>query len=144
MKKITFSIPWPLSPKDTREVLGFAFQVFLVMYVGLYVLESVNPGFVTLFVTLPHLLWVIIGIGILATVWPAIVPAAQTTTPRSLPGSALAWMILLGVITMLTVWYRAHSIGWPILIFSPLSGMLVFGLCFLVYFDRDESQPISS
>ncbi len=144
MKKITFSIPWPLSPKETREIITFAFQVFLVMYVGLYVLESINPGFVTLFIALPHLLWITVGIGILATIWPSIVPAARTKTRQPIRPQSLIWMVALAIMTMLAVWYRAHSIGWPILLFAPLSGLLVFGLCFLVYVDRDENQATST
>ena len=50
-EKITFSIAWPLSGLDVRELLSFAFQVSLVSFLGFYLVESLRGGFIANFST---------------------------------------------------------------------------------------------
>lgn len=143
MRKVTVSIPWPLSAATTRELLSFAFQVALVTYLGLYLLESLRPQFVTLFYSLDTFLWIAIVTGVLSSIWPAFVSEAQRL-PAKPSGKDYIWMGLLAVGTMAVVWYKTASIGWLVNVIAPLSGLIVLGLSLLVYFDRDDDPESSA
>jgi hypothetical protein len=141
MRHITFSIPWPLSAEDTRELLSFAFQVALVTYLGFYLLESLRPGFVTLYMNLDLFLWAAIITGVLSSIWPMIVPVVKKEATKP-TWKDFVWMILLALGTVAVVWYKTSSVGWLVKIIAPLSGLIVLGLSFLVYYDRGDETAI--
>lgn len=143
MKRVTLSFPWPFSAAATRELLSFVFQVSLVTYLGLYLIESLRPQFVTLFYSLDTFLWIAIVTGVLSSIWPAIVPEAKHRPPERLGWKDWSWMLLLAAGTVAVVYYKTSSIGWLVNVIAPLSGLIVLGLSLLVYFDRDD-DPESS
>lgn len=136
MKKITFSIAWPLSGMDVRELLSFAFQVSLVSFLGFYLVESLRAGFIANFFNINMFLWVAIITGVLSTVWPMVVLEAKVEKKPS--WKDYMWMVLLALGTVAVVWYKTSSIGWLVNVIAPLSGLIVLGLSLLVYFDKDE------
>jgi hypothetical protein len=136
MKRITFIISWPLSGIEVRELLSFAFQVALVSLLGLYLIESLRAGFIANFFNINIFLWAAIVTGVLSTMWPMVVPEAKVEEKPS--WKDYIWMALLALGTMAIVWSKANSIGWLAKVIAPLSGIIVFSLCFLIYFDRDE------
>jgi hypothetical protein len=136
MKKITFSISWPLSGTEVRELLSFAFQVALVSFLGFYLVESLRAGFIANFFNINIFLWAAVLTGILSTVWPMAVPEAKVEEKPS--RKDYVWMILLALSTVAVVWYKISSIGWLAKVIAPLSGLIVLGLCFLVYYDKDD------
>ena len=139
MRRITFSIPWPLSAEETRDILAFAFQVALATYLGFYVLESIRPGFVSFYYNLDTFLWIAIITGALSSIWPTIVPAANKQ-PQKKTWKDFLWIAILGIGTVVVIWYKTSSIGWLVRIIAPLSGLIIVGLSLLVYYDRDESD----
>jgi hypothetical protein len=143
MKRITFSIPWPFTGAETRELLSFAFQVSLVSYLGYYLIENIWPGFVTGYLNLNIFPWAAIITGVLSSVWPMIVPEAKKK-PTKPTGKDFAWMILLALGTVAVVWYKTSSIGWLVKVIAPLSGLIVLGLALLVYYDRDDNSEQST
>ncbi len=142
MRRVTFSIPWPLSAKETRDILSFVFQVTLVSYLGLYLIENLRPGFVTFFYNLDSFLWAAIITGVLSSVWPAIVPESKKLLSKP-TWKDFVWMGLLAIGTVAVVWYKTSSVGWLVRVIAPLSGLIVLGLSLLVYYDRDD-DPESS
>lgn len=136
MKKITFNISWPLSGMEVRELLSFVFQVALVSFLGFYIVESLRPGFVASFFNINIFLWAAAVTGILSTVWPMAVPEAKVEEKPT--QKDYVWMVLLALCTVVIVWSKVNSIGWLAKVIAPLSGLIVFGLCLLVYFDKDE------
>ncbi len=136
MKKITFSIAWPLSGLDVRELLSFAFQVSLVSFLGFYLVESLRGGFIANFFNINIFLWAAIVTGVLSTVWPMVVPEAKVEKKPT--WKDYLWMVLLALATVALVWYKTSSIGWLVNVIAPLSGLIVLGLSLLVYFDKDE------
>lgn len=139
MPRINFSIPWPFTAAETRELLSFAFQVSLVSYLGFYLIENLRPGFVTGYLNLNIFLWAAIVTGVLSTIWPMIVPEAKEEKPPP-NWKDYVWMILLSLGTVAVVWYKTSSIGWLVKVIAPLSGLIVLGLSLLIYFDRDETN----
>jgi hypothetical protein len=136
MKKITFSIAWPLSGTDVREILSFAFQVSLVSFLGFYLVESVRGGFIANYFNINIFLWAAIVTGVLSTVWPMVVPEAKVEKKPT--WKDYVWMVLLALGTVALVWYKTSSVGWLVKVIAPLSGLIVLGLSLLVYFDKDE------
>ena len=135
-EKITFSIAWPLSGLDVRELLSFAFQVSLVSFLGFYLVESLRGGFIANFFNINIFLWAAIVTGVLSTVWPMVVPEAKVEKKPT--WKDYLWMVLLALATVALVWYKTSSIGWLVNVIAPLSGLIVLGLSLLVYFDKDE------
>jgi uncharacterized membrane protein len=142
MQRINFSLPWPLSANETREILSFAFQVALVTYLGFYLMESLKPGFVTFFYNLDTFLWIAIITGLLSSIWPAIVKDAKKEQSKP-TWKDFVWMGLLAIGTVAVVWYKTSSVGWLVKVIAPLSGLIVLGLSLLVYYDRDD-EPESN
>ncbi len=136
MKKITFSVAWPFSSTEVRELLSFAFQVSLVAFLGFYLIENVRAGFVANFFNVNIFLWAAIVTGILSTVWPMVVPEALAGKQPT--WKDYVWMVLLALGTVALVWYKISSIGWLVAVLAPLCGLIVLGLSLLVYFDKDE------
>lgn len=136
MNKITFSVAWPFSGAEIREILSFAFQVSLVAFLGFYLIENIRPGLVANFFNINIFLWAAIIFGVLSTLWPMVVPEAKVN--KKLNWKDYVWIILLALGTVALVWYKTSSIGWLVKVIAPLSGLIVLGLSLLVYFDKDE------
>lgn len=139
MKRVTFSIPWPFTAVATRDLLAYVFQVALLSYLGFYLLENLQPGFVSNYFDLNIMLWSTIGSGLLTALWPAVVPEARK--PRRLGWRQYVGLLLLALVTAGIVWYKIQSIGWLAKIIALLSGLIVFGLGLLVYLDDDTERP---
>lgn len=137
MRKITFSIPFPLTADETREMLSFTFQVSLVSYLGFYLIESLSSGFVIRYYSLDLFLWSAVVSGVASSILPAIVPAAKKA-PTQPNWKDFVWMVVLALGTTVVIWYKAPSIGWLVTIIAPLSGLIVLGLSLLVYYDQDN------
>lgn len=143
MKRVSVSIPWPLSAAETRDVLSFAFQVSLLNFLGLYLIESIHSGFVTSFYSFDMFLWFTIAAGLLSSLWPAVVPEGKKEFVKP-TWRDYAWMALFALGTVAVVWYKTSTLGWLAKVIAPLSGLVVLGLSLLVYFSRDNDSETSS
>lgn len=142
MKRVTVSFPWPLTASETREILSFGFQVALVTYLGLYLIESLQPGYVSTYYNLDTFLWIAIVTGVLSGVWPMFTKDARKEhAPPS--WKDFLWIGLLSIGTVAVVWYKISSFGWLVKVIAPLSGLVVLGLSLLVYFNRDDDPDVS-
>jgi hypothetical protein len=139
MPRINFSIPWPYTGAEMREVLSFTFQTALVTYLCLYLAESIWPGFVTKFNKLDTFLWLAIITGVISTIWPAIVTEVKKEKTK-LKWPDCIWIGVLTLGTVAIVWYKTAPVGWLVKVIAPLSGLIVLGLSLVVYYDRDESD----
>lgn len=141
MKRIIFSLPWFLDGPEMRQLFSYAFYVALMSYVGFALLENLRPGFVHGFFNENIFLWVTIVTGIMATIWPMIVPAAKKNAPPR--WSSYLWIVVVAALIGGLVWYKTSTVGWMAEVFAPLSGLLVLGLGVLVYLDREEVEGSS-
>lgn len=135
--RVTISFPWWFTATETRELLAFAFQVSVISYLGFYVIEDMNPGFVTGVLDLNRGLWVTVGLGALTAIWPTI---TSTRRIESLSWKNVIWMIGLGALTSGLLWFRLADQGAIRLPISILAGLIVVGLGLLVYFDHNEND----
>ncbi|MBI5467358.1 MAG: hypothetical protein HY975_04075 [Candidatus Kerfeldbacteria bacterium] len=135
MHRVKFSIPWPWAPDDTRELLTYAFQVALATYLLLLLLENIRPGFVSFFLSLNFFLWVTIITGILANLWPVIVPAARRA---SINWKDWLWIGALTLGTMLIVYVKLASLNGLGVALALLCGLVVLGVSLLVYYREDD------
>lgn len=140
MKRITLIFPWPLSAKETRQIIDFIFQVALLTYLAFFLMESLKAGFVSLYYRLDTFLWVAVITGVLASLWSTTaVHARSKGTPT---WKDFMWMMALALSTMAVVWYKTSSIGWLVTIIAPLSGLIVLGLSLLMHYDRDTTTSV--
>jgi len=135
MKKITFTIPWPLTADDTRELLSFAFQTALISYLGFTLLEQLFTGFVSNYINLNIILWVTVGCGALTAIWPM---ATVTAKPGKIGWKSIGWLVILAALAGWVVWYKIGALGNIRLPIAALSAIIVAGLGFLIYFDNDH------
>lgn len=143
MKRITFSIPWPLTASEIRTLLSFVFQVSLINFLGYYLIESIHSGFVTSFYNLDTFLWFAIVTGFLSVLWPVVVPDEKKEFVKP-SWKDFVWMAILALGVVAIVWYKTSSLGWLAKVIAPLSGLVVFGLFLLVYYDRGNDSESSS
>lgn len=137
MKRVNFSIPWPLTAGESRDLLQYLFQLALVSYLGFYLIENLKPGFVSDYFNLNIVLYVTIISGILASLWPAIAPAARE---HRTGWKHYLGLLLVAVLAAIFVWYKIQTLGpWAKLI-APVSGLIVFGLGASLYLDAGDEQ----
>lgn len=139
-RRITFSIPWPLTAAETREIFSFAFQTALTSYLLFYLLENLKPGFIASFFDLDILMWSTIGIGTLSTIWPMMVSGSYGLKKDRQKMADFVWLTLLSGGTIAVVWLKVSSIGWLVNIIAPISGLVVFGFCLMVFYGRDDES----
>ena len=136
MKRVTFSIPWPFTATEFRELLSYAFQVALVTYLTLYLIESLKPGYVTSFYSLDNFLWVAVATGAISSLWPAVVVDAGHQ--RMFTIRDVVWIGMLGLGTVAVIWYKTQSLGYLGKVIAIIGGLIVIGLSLLAYYDHDN------
>lgn len=144
MRRISFSIPWPFLKEETREILSFAFLVSFVSYLGFTLMESIWPGFVSLYFHVNNWLYAAIIAGILTGIWPMITSATKKL--EKIKWSSWAWMLVLAIGTFFIVWHKIKTLGNISVIVSALSGLVVFFLAWTVYTDGEmdnQERPLS-
>lgn len=137
--QVDFSFPWPFAPEETGDVLAWIFQVALVGYLGLSLIESGQPGFVRLYFNLNAWLYSTIAIGALASIWPMAVPEARRIH-RHLDWKNLLWLLLIALVGVVIVWTKIGTKDWLSSVIAVLSGAIVFGLGLLIYINDDARE----
>jgi len=70
MKRVSISFPWPFTLRESVELLHYIFKVVLVSYLFFYLVEKLQPEFISTTFSLDSLLWWVLGLGVLACIWP--------------------------------------------------------------------------
>ncbi len=132
---VSFSFPWPFSPTETRELTSFTFKVAWLNYLGLLLLENLQPGFVSRYHQLNTFLWIAIVIGIVSAVWPMVVPEARTR--QVISRRSAIWLSVFSLVTIGMVWLRTPGLGSLRLLISLIAGALVYGLGWMTRADSN-------
>lgn len=138
MQKVTLSFPWPVSAAEMREILTFAFQLSLVTYLGMYLVESLQPGFVTVVLALNPFIVATVVFGALASIWPAVAQGAGRKKP--LRWSHYAFFTALALLSGFILWDKTRTIGWGAGGLAVLAAGIVFSLGLLSFLDRNAGQ----
>jgi drug/metabolite transporter (DMT)-like permease len=139
MKRVTISIPWPFSSTETRAVLLFAFQTALVTYLGLYLIETLQAGFVSRYFEIETFLWITVVAGLLHAVWPYVVPESETS--QAVGWMMYVWIAILALGMATVIWYKMQSLGGLAAIASSLTGLIAVGYLCLAQFEWPASKP---
>lgn len=134
MKRVMISFPWPLSAAATRELLSFMFATALLMYLALYLAESLWFGAVSQYYNLESFLWAAIVSGVFSSLWPVV---ASEANPKTRPGwKDYLRMLALAVVGGMIVFYKTQTLGWVAKVIALLSALIILGMSLLVYFDQ--------
>lgn len=134
MKRIHFSLPWPISSEETYSLLLFIFQTSLFTYAAVYFLDTYSPGFFSDFVDPTFLLVITILTAGLVMLWPAAAPAAH----RKHRWSASLSLGLLAALVTLLVWRNAAGFGQLRAILSLTAGLVGMALGWLALSEPDD------
>lgn len=128
--------------KQTLRILvAELFQVSLVTYLGLQILETVKTGYVSDFFDVNLLLTIVAGSGIVTTfMTPAHIPSA----PQPYPGitkklSEWEWYFLVGLAAGggFLVYYKTQTLGTIAIAISVLAGAIIALLSYLLLTDQN-------
>jgi len=121
------------------DIITEFFKVSLLSYLFFYLLENFVVGFVVNFFNLNILLYLTIISGVV-TVWikddKKVEEAAAEKQKFRI--REIIFIILLGIISSLLIYYKIKEIGWVALVIAPLSGIIVILLSFLIYNQNDN------
>lgn len=138
MRRITFSVPWPWTSNETREVLAYAFILAVVSYAGFAALENFRPGFVSQYFDLDWIMWTAIILGGLSLIWPAV------TQPDEVQDRARwknwIWVFTLALASALVIGHVTAARGSLRLMTAAVSGLAMFGLGWLFVVHRDPQR----
>lgn len=104
-----------------RELLAWTFTVSLLAYLGFFLIEDLNPGFVSLYINLNWWLWLAVLTGVGTSMWPL----RLTHTPKKT--TRFRFMILaLGLLTTgLLVLRLPDGLGNLRWLIGALAGLMV-------------------
>lgn len=127
-------------PDTRRIVAGIArhtLRVSLLSYLGYYALETVAPGFLSLYVPDSPLFYGVLGSGLTALLLEPAPRAVSVAPPRSAHSDAQAVGLALG--GALVVWLSTRDLGNAGVVLAGASGLLILTVSLLLYGDGIES-----
>lgn len=129
MKRITFSLPWPLSAEHTAEIFQSIFHLSLVGLVATYVMEMARPEFVSAVWSLDIFLWLAIVSG--AAVF-FLIAAVHPVPVKSRQRAWYQWFVCLVTIGLAAaiVFTRFPGIGVGRVVVTILVAIIVMTMVF--------------
>ncbi len=109
------------------SLINHLFQMILVTYLALLLIEQIWPGAVSLYLNLNLVLIVVIITGVLdvfADIAPAPKQKAKTTD--------YLFAFSLGILGAVIIWLKLGDLGWLRWVISLIAGALIILLSFLV------------
>lgn len=137
MHRVTISFPWPWTAAETRELLSMVASISLSTFLGLVLVEAARPGFVTLYYSLDPFLWLAVGSGFLAALWPMLVPGSirRTGVRRWVDG---LWIVAAMVAVFVFLWLRNDGKHTNVMTTLLFIGFLLLGA--MVFLGNDASD----
>ena len=128
-----------LFKKHNAEIVNHFFQVLLVTYLALLLLEQVFPGVVSIYLNLNWLLIVVIIAGVLD------VFSELEISENKKPGRKdYLFIMALGILGFLIIKYKTQELGWLSWIISIIAGILIILLSILVLEDENDEENTKS
>ncbi len=119
----------------TASVINHLFQVLLITYLVLLLIEQVFAGVVSAYLNLNWLLLVVIISGILDVFSEHSVITNMKPTKKD-----YLFISALGILGFVIIKYKTSSLGWLSWVISIVAGILIILLSILVLEDEEESK----
>ncbi len=122
-------------------LLGIARELFissLILYLMLFVLESVFPGFVSNNFSLNYVLYIVVGLGLVAAFSPP--DSAEATSGKGSKPKIADYLItvFLALIGGVLIYYKLQIELVPRIIISTIAGVMIFAISLLLLVVEDK------
>jgi predicted membrane channel-forming protein YqfA (hemolysin III family) len=124
----------PLFKGNNASLINHVFQILLVTYLILLLLEQVWAGIVSVYLNLNYLLILVIIAGILD-----IFSEHQSKAKEKIKKIDYLFIGLLGIAGFFIIKFKTPNLGWISWIISIIAGILIILLSLLVL-EEDETQ----
>ncbi|MBI2984456.1 MAG: hypothetical protein HYY50_02430 [Candidatus Kerfeldbacteria bacterium] len=123
-----------------RELNRWIYVVSVTLYLGLFLVEDLEPGFVSLHFKLNLPLWIAMLSG------AVLIFAAEQHRPQERTRSKWRWVwsAVVAIGSGLLVWFRIRHLGGLAIIISILATLVVIALAAALDADRDQHEPTRS
>lgn len=144
-------MPFPINKKEdfwwlTKEVVREVFQVSLIAYLVFYLIEDFKVGFITNYFNLNILLILTIISGIITVLleeketsfgegYEEKVPEEEKIKKRD-----YIFIIILGIIAAIIIFFRIKSLGWLAPVISIISGIIIIMISILLLWGKEEKE----
>ncbi len=115
------------------DLINHAFQILLVTYLILLLIEQVWPGVVSVYLNLNYFLIFVIFSGILD-----VFSEHEHKVERSAGAKDYLFVVVLGVLGFVIIKYKTIELGWLSWLISVIAGILIILLSVLVLEENDE------
>lgn len=128
--------------KDNKKYLVLInqeiFQVSLLIYLVIILVENFQKGVVSDFFNFNWILWIVIISGIL------MVPCSEREDEQIATNQAIGWrgrilliiLIILAIISAMLIFVKIKDLGWLALAVSILGGLIIFLISYLISHER--------
>jgi hypothetical protein len=115
--------------------INHLFQVLLVTYLALLLIEEIWSGTVSNYLNLNYLLVIVIVFGILDAFSESIPRENKIPTKKD-----YLFVILLGIAGFFIIKFKTSSLGWLSWVISTIAGVLIILLSILVLEDNENDE----
>lgn len=119
----------------TAVAIKHLFQVLLVTYLILLLVEELFTGSVSLYLNLNYLLIIVIVVGILDVFSDAPKIEEKPVTKKD-----YLFVLILGVLGFFIIKYKTDTLGWLSWVISIIAGILITLLSILVLEDNENDE----
>lgn len=118
---------------DFRAIVNFLFQLFLVVYL---ILLLINEFVAVKFMNLNYLLVLTIISGVLTVIFPV----KKEVEEKPMKSFDKVLIYVLAIIGMILIFIKTKDLGWLSYVISIISGVLIVLVGYLVYEDDEEEE----
>lgn len=118
------------------DLVNHLFQILLVTYLILLLVEQVFSGSISVYLNLNWLLLVVIIAGILDVFSEHHIIMNKKPTKKD-----YLFIYALGILGFLIIKYKTFQLGWLSWVISIVAGILIILLSILVLDDEEENKP---
>ena len=125
-----------LFTRHYASLINHTFQILLVTYLILLLIEQIWTGVVSVYLNLNYLLIAVIVIGILD-----VFSDHPNKSNERADWKDYAFIIILGILGFAIIKYKTAELEWISWVISIIAGILIILLSILVLEEEDENNP---
>lgn len=121
-----------------REIISEIFKVSLISYLIFYLIESFKEGFIIDYFNLNILLTITVLSGIFTVLFKK--EAEEKKEKQIIRPRDYIFIIILGLIAAVVIYYKIKGLGWLSYVISIVSGVIIILLSILLINESDEDD----